>query len=180
MAHCIHLVGYTFIPQGGYLRFKEAVESGFLLGFVSWTIRDNSDAGFVGKMFKTTFPAFTIYHSILSPLKERLTEVREAAKEEGFINSDIYSHWWSFVRLAETRIMIMEKYDSRAVVSLQGCDNVQVSVLRLVRTQLTSFKVSTNSGKEALSPLCGLPDLLLLLQGVPDSALEERWPSRAL
>ncbi|KAJ7241143.1 hypothetical protein C8J57DRAFT_1561794 [Mycena rebaudengoi] len=130
MAHCIHLVGYTFIPQGGYLRFKEAVESGFLLGFVSWTIRDNSDAGFVGKMFKTTFPAFTIYHSILSPLKERLTEVREAAKEEGFINSDIYSHWWSFVRLAETRIMIMEKYDSRAVVSLQGCDNVQCLQIR--------------------------------------------------
>ncbi|KAJ6490829.1 hypothetical protein C8R45DRAFT_1137668 [Mycena sanguinolenta] len=76
-------------------------------------------------LLKDLFPALTVYHSVLVQLQSSLPQVRD--RDAAILGGDaLLAHWKSFIALAESRLRILNKYNTGALTRMKVCDDLEL------------------------------------------------------
>ncbi|KAF7378448.1 MYND-type domain-containing protein [Mycena sanguinolenta] len=81
-------------------------------------------------LLKDLLPGLTVYHSVLMQLQTSLPKVRD--RDPAIIGDEaLLAHWKSFITLAESRLRILNKYNTGALTRMRVCDNLKCGRNRL-------------------------------------------------
>ncbi|KAJ6490832.1 hypothetical protein C8R45DRAFT_1213076 [Mycena sanguinolenta] len=81
-------------------------------------------------LLKNLLPALTVYHSVLVQLQSSLPQVRD--RDAAILGGDdaLLAHWKSFIALAESRLRLLNKYNTGALTRMKVCDDLECARIR--------------------------------------------------
>ncbi|KAF8206863.1 hypothetical protein K438DRAFT_2013906 [Mycena galopus ATCC 62051] len=75
-------------------------------------------------LLRDVLPAPTVYHSVLSQLRVSLMEVRAQDVAAISADTDLVARWTTLLKLVESRVQIMDKYDTGLLTAARACDSI--------------------------------------------------------